>query len=254
MNMEKDVNIINTYFNIEPFKDRFSASNTFTNVQADIIDNLIIEDEIPTTFNLLEVKPPDDDYKMNMEKEGFEQLLKWQYEEIATEKEIRHIYYLIDRRIFLLTQFLIKSRQSQEPLMQIVRFIEPNVRYYEMIVTYYLKFHEPISELYIKEMIPESVNVTFLFPQTVEKSIEIIESKTVQVWKILLEAPSTQFEFGYICSGESIKTEFPVDFYIPKLPVSSSQELSAEIQKKPFFLPEMHQFLQQFKTSAKVPD
>jgi len=247
MNIEKNTNVINTYFNIEPYMDRFSAANSFRNVQTDIIDHLVIEDEIPTTFNLLEVRPPDEDYLLNMEQEHFEQLLKWQYKEVATEKEIRHIYYLIDKKIFLLTQIMVKSRADNTPVLEINRVIEPNIRYYELVVSYYLKFHKPIPELYIKENISKSVNVTFQSPQSIEKSIEIVENKINQVWKIMPDIASKRFEFGYICSGENIKTEFPVELNIPKCAVSTSNILSTELQKQPVLLPEMHQFLETYK-------
>jgi hypothetical protein len=248
MNIASDVNIINTYFNIEPFKDRFSATNSFTNSQVNLIDNLIIEDEIPTTFNLLEVKPSEEDYTMNMEKHGFEQLLKWQYDEVTTEKEIRHLYYLIDRKIFIFSQLFVSAKQDGTPLLEINRLIEPNIRYYELIVSYYLKFHKPVTELYIREQIPEGVEVSFLFPKVINKSIEIIGDRTTQVWKIIHNAPSNVFQFGYIISGEKIKTDFPVDLLIPEFPVSMSNPISSEIEKQPVFLPELHQFLQTHKT------
>ena len=254
MNIDQDVNIINTYFNILPFKDRFSATNSFTNVQADIIDNLVIEDEIPTTFNLLEVKPPDPDYTMNMEKTGFEQLLKWQYDEVATEKEIRHLYYLVDRKYFIFTQLSVKSKQDDDPILEIKRLIEPNIRYYELLVSYYIKLHRPIAEFYIREQISEGVNVTFLFPKSTEKTIEIIANKTNQVWKIIPALPSKHFEFGYIVSGENIKTEFPIELLIPNHPHSISNPLTAEFEDHPIFLPEMHQLLHEYRSSAEVTE
>ena len=253
MNIEKNTNVINTYFNIEPYKDRFSAANSFRNVQPDIINHLVIEDEIPTTFNLLEVRPPDEDYLLNMEQEHFEQLLKWQYKEVETEKEIRHIYYLIDKKIFLLTRIMVKSREDNMPILEINRVIEPNIRYYELVVSYYLKFHKPVTELYIKENISKSVNVTFQSPQSIEKSIEIIENKIYQVWKIIPDVFSKRFEFGYICSGENIKPEFPVELNIPQFAVSTSNILSMELQKQPVLLPEMHQFLETYKKTSNSP-
>ncbi|TFG05532.1 MAG: hypothetical protein EU536_01455 [Promethearchaeota archaeon] len=251
MNIAADVNIINTYFNIEPYKDRFSATNSFVNVQSDIIDHLIIEDEIPTTFNLLEVKPPDEDYTMNMEKQGFEQLLKWQYTEIATEKEIRHLYYLIDRQFFIFSRITVKSKQDETLLLEVNRLIEPNTRYYELIITYYLRLYKKIPELYIKEQVPEGVNVTFVYPQNIDKSIEISGDKTKQVWKIVPYVPSDKFQFGYIISGQKIKTEFPIELVIPEFQVSTSNPISSEFNKQPIFLPEIHQFLQNHKA---LPD
>ncbi len=254
MNIDQDVNIINTYFNIKPLKDRYSATNSFTNVQPDIIDNLVIEDEIPTTFNLLEVKPTDDQYTMNMEKTGFEQLLKWQYDEIATEKEIRHLYYLVDRKYFIFTQLTVKSKQDDEPIIEIKRLIEPNIRYYELLVSYYIKLHRPIAEFYIREQISEGVNVNFLFPKTTEKTIEIIADKLTQVWKIIPALPSMHFEFGYIVSGEHLKTEFPIELQIPNYPHSTSTPVIAEFEDTPVFLPEMHQLLHNNRSTSEIPE
>ncbi len=252
LNIGTDVNIINTYFNIVPIEDRYSASNSFTNAHQENINHLIIEDEIPMTFNLLEVKPPDDIYSMNMEKQGFEQLLKWQYEEVQTTKEIRHLYYLMDKNFFILTHILVKEKQNTEPLLEIYRLIEPNIRFYELIVSYYIKFNKSISELYIKEQIPEKVNVTFSFPQTVEKAIEITQNKTIQSWKIRPDPSSNQFEFGYICSGETIKTEFPIDLFIPQIKVPNLEESTTESKNEPFFLPEIHQILEQHKSTLEA--
>ncbi len=184
-----------------------------------------------------------------MEKEGFEQLLKWQYEEVATEKEIRHIYYLMDKKIFILNQIIVKSRDDNQPILEICRLIEPNIRFYELLVSYYLKFYRPVTELYLKENISKNINVTFQSSQAIEKSIEIIGNKINQVWKIVPDNLSDRFEFGYICAGDSIKTEFPLELNIPQFSISSSNMLSVELQKQPILLPELHQFLGTYKTA-----
>ncbi|MHA1301200.1 MAG: hypothetical protein ACTSO9_17400, partial [Candidatus Helarchaeota archaeon] len=77
MNIEDEVNVVQTYFNIEAKENRFSASERFTNIQNEIIDNLVFEDEIPNTYNLIDVEP-NDPFDLNVEKEGFDQLIKWQ--------------------------------------------------------------------------------------------------------------------------------------------------------------------------------
>jgi len=248
MNIKEDIKIINTYFNILPYKNIFYANDGFVNIHEDI-DNLIFEDEIPSTFNLIEAKPLEDEYYLNMEKDGFEQLIKWQYVSLIVGKKIRHAYNLIDRKIILLNKVRVKSRTEGEPILEITRLVQPNIRFYQLIVSYYLKLHKNMNEIYIKEQIPENLDVSYKIPHSIEKSIEIQNDTNFQVWKVIPEMSKDEFKFGYVCSGNNIKNEFPIELYLPQFATIPTDKTLLEQERKFIFVPELHQLLNQYKKS-----
>ncbi|MBD3228193.1 MAG: hypothetical protein GF329_08385 [Candidatus Lokiarchaeota archaeon] len=252
VNIEDETNVINTYFNINPYQDRFSASESFTNINNLLINHLIFEDEIPSTFNLLDTKPPDDVYILNMEKTGFEQLVKWQYISIGTGEKIKHVYYLIDRPFLILNQYSIKDNTNNKTILSIVRLIDPNIRFKELIVSYYLKFQKPwLHPLYIKEEINESIDTTLKKPETLQETIEIESGKMTRIWEIFPYKDENVYEFGYICSGDSIKNDFITDFHFPNSKIVEQKKESSKIEKKTFFIPELHDYLKQFQTTTQ---
>ncbi|MHA1301198.1 MAG: hypothetical protein ACTSO9_17390 [Candidatus Helarchaeota archaeon] len=246
MNIKDETKIINTFFNISPFRNIFYATDGFTNVYEDI-DNLIFEDEIPSTFSLIEAKPNEDEYQLNMEKDGFDQLIKWQYFSLLVGTKINHVYNLIDRKIILMNKFQIKSKSDNRPILELIRLAEPNIKYYELIVSYYLKFYKNIDEIYIKERIPENLEVSLKIPKFIEKSIEIHDNSNFQIWKIIPEIAKDEYYFGYICFGNNIKNEFPIELYLPQFLTSLSEESSQEQEKKTFFVPQLHKLLNEHK-------
>ncbi|TFF86050.1 MAG: hypothetical protein EU551_02775 [Promethearchaeota archaeon] len=251
MNMEDETNIINTYFNIDPYQDRFSASESFTNINNIIINHLIFEDEIPSTFNLIDSRPPNDLFVLNMEKSGFEQLIKWKYSSIGTTEKITHIYYLIDRPFFILNKYKIKSKVDDKPILSVIRLIEPNIRYKELIVSYYMKFEKPpLNPFYIREEINESIDTTLIVPEDIEKTIEIENNLMTRIWEIFPSEDENIYEFGYICSGDSIKNDIPANIYIPNTELIEVDKKLSQLEKKTFFIPELHGYLKQFQTTS----
>ncbi len=242
MNIGDAVNILNTYFNIIPFEKNYTASDSFSNIQ-EIIDNLIIEDQIPKTFNLLEARPTDP-YGLNLQKMELDQLIKWTYSPLEIGKSLKHTYLLSEHEFYVLNKFILKAESQDVPILEIVRITEPNIQFYEFLISFYIKLNDKIKEIYIKEKIPNNVNVTMQYPDSIEKSLEIIDDNIIQVWKIVPKIHKNQFEFGYICSGETVINEFPIELHIPELKIDLKNESSPQMEKRTFFLPELHYFLQ----------
>ncbi|MHA1379727.1 MAG: hypothetical protein ACTSRG_15260 [Candidatus Helarchaeota archaeon] len=246
LNIGDEVNAINTWFSIDPYKRGYAATSTFQNFQDEKIENLILEDEIPNTFNIVQIIPVEDVYQLEMNKSGFDQLVLWEYSSIDSGKKIEHFYYLFDRRFFILNKFLVKSKDNSL-ILEVSRLIEPNIKYYELIVSYFLKFHKFIPEMYVKEIIPENIKIYFQFPQKLEKTLEIQEGKNYQIWKVIPEISKNELKFGYLCSGASIKSEFPTELYLPNFSISVSKESMTEPERQSLFIPEFHQFISQKK-------
>jgi len=249
MNIGDETNVMNTYFSIEQDEEIYSASNSFVNIQSSFIDNLIIEDEIPTTFNIIEAKPLEDKYTVNAEKENFEQLIKWKYSSFEAGKRIEHLYRLTDNVFLIINHFLITNKGDNTPLLKIIRLIEPNTMFKELVVSYYLEFLKPMSEIYIREVIPDSLNITFQFPNIVERTFEVMQEKSIQSWRIFPKIGDNKLDFGYICSGEIEKNVFPFEIFIKDVEISAPNETSTESNKGAFHLPLLHEFITSNKKS-----
>ncbi|MHA1385322.1 MAG: hypothetical protein ACTSR3_16340 [Candidatus Helarchaeota archaeon] len=246
LNIDDEVNAINTWFSIEPYKRGYAARSKFENFQDKTIENLILEDEIPNTFNIVQIIPVEDVYHLEMNKTGFDQLVLWQYSTIESGNKVEHFYYLYDRRFFILTKYSVNSIDDGL-LLEIFRLVEPNIKYYELVVSFFIKFHQFIPELYIKEIIPENNKINLQIPTDLEKTLEIQEGKNFQIWKIIPNISKPELKFGYICSGSSIKSDFPIELYLPGYSISTSKESMMEPKKQSLFIPEFHQVLSQNK-------
>ncbi|MFX0099488.1 MAG: hypothetical protein ACFFCS_07895 [Candidatus Hodarchaeota archaeon] len=246
-NIEKETTIIETWFNIIPIEKKYSANDSFTNIYPNDIDNLIIEDEIPLTFNLLEVNPNEEVYTFNPEMDKFENLVKWKYgPAIQNSKKFEQLYYLKDHPIFILNQYLAQAKDNDLPI-KIFQLIEPSIMYNELIVSYYLKFQqETPPEFYIKEKVPEEASTSFQYPKSLEKSIEVIDADIHQVWRILPLA-AKRIEFGYVCSGITTTHDLPISIVIPEKGTRTPTLLSSDTNTESFFIPDLHEYVDKFK-------
>ncbi|MFX1451841.1 MAG: hypothetical protein ACFFCM_13415 [Promethearchaeota archaeon] len=244
MNVGDSVNIINTYFNIIPLGETFTASDDFSNVDMSV-DNLIIKDQIPTVFNILEISP-EDPHILDMQKTEVDQFVRRYYSSIEVGKNLKHNYILTIHEIYKLDKLLIKTEVEQDNILEIAKIIEPNIRFQEILISYYLKFNKNIKELSIKEIIPKNMNVTMHYPSSIEKFSEVIEDKVIQTWKIIPEISKNIVEFGYISSGDLI-IDFPIELIIPEMNIHFKGKMTPQIEKRMFFLPELHHFLQKNK-------
>lgn len=250
-NLEKEVNIIETWFNIVPVEKKYSASDSFTNIYPNDIDNLIIEDEIPLTFNLLEVDPNNEVYTFNPELEKFENLVKWKFETIHNSQRFDQAYSLMDHPIFILNQYLAQAKENNERSIRIYQLIEPSIMYNELIVTYYIKDRIP-EEFYIKEKIPEgSFDTKFQHPKMIERSLEVIESDIQQIWRIL-PLGVKRLEFGYVCTGITTTHDLPIAITIPGKGTHTPTLLSSETEKESFFVPDLHEYVEKFRRKRRA--
>lgn len=246
LKIEEGVNVINTFLNINASENIYAASDSFENIQNAGIDNLIFEDEIPSMFNLIEAKPNEDPFSVNIEREGFDQLIKWEYNSIESGKKIKHIYLLIDNIFSILSNYVIRSEQNNV-MLKLYRIIKPSLMYRELIISYYLEINKYIPEIQIKEFIPDSLNVSFKYPQNIERSLKVSKDKIIQTWKIYPEIFTNKIKFGYICSGNVNKYDFLIELNIPDSNLKISKLISTDSQKIYLFYPQLHEYLQNFK-------
>ena len=146
---------------------------------------------------------------------------------------------------YIIRKIIIKSKKKKEPILEVLRITEPNFKGNKLVVSYYLNFYKPLSQIFFNEKLPKGAKVTFNFPESVTKTSENINGIDKQVWKIIPEISKSSYKFGYICQGKGMKDELPMDITIPKQKISVSKEKSAKTEKLSFFLPELHQHLQQ---------
>ena len=247
MNIEDEISVINTYFNIEPEEEIYSASNSYSNINSSNVDTLIIEDEIPNTFKLIDAKPFEDTYSVKMEDENLSQYIKWRYSSIETGKMIKHLYHLTSNVFYIINNFTVKSEANGEPVMKIIRILEPNLIFKELVVSYYCEFYQPFSEVYIKESVPESMDITLQYPVTAQRTIEIMQDKMKQIWKIIPRLHTNNLNFAYICSGDIGNNEFPIEVQVKDFETSKIQEISMDSKTKSFFVPHLHAHVQKNK-------
>ncbi|NVM05086.1 MAG: hypothetical protein HWN67_22385 [Candidatus Helarchaeota archaeon] len=150
----------------------------------------------------------------------------------------------IEPNFYILNKVSIKAKKKKKPVMDIVKIVEPIIDRNEKIVSFYLKFYEHVSELFVKETIPKNLKIIKKMPKSIQKTSEIKDKKTYQIWKIIPELAKDTFNFGYICSGEINKEDFPLEINIPGMKVSSVTEKISEPQKSDIFLPELHKLIQ----------
>jgi len=155
---------------------------------------------------------------------------------------------LFKPNFFKMTTVKIKAEKGKAPLLNSMRFIEPNLQFNELVISYSLMFDESIMEIIIKETIPKNLKIKKVFPESVIPSRKVEKSKIVQKWKIIPEIAKNKFEFGYICSGKGISDEFPFEIDIPGMNLSSSKMKSKEYEKINIFIPEFHNLIRKFKT------
>ena len=145
---------------------------------------------------------------------------------------------------YIFNKISIKSKKKKELILEVLRITEPNFKKDKLLITNYLNFKKPISMLYFKELIPKDAIVTLNFPKAIEKSIQTINGKMEQTWKIIPEISKKSFNFGYVCSAKNVLNEFPIEILIPEINVTTSKESEDEAEKQAFFLPELHKYIQ----------
>ncbi|MHA1377025.1 MAG: hypothetical protein ACTSRG_01460 [Candidatus Helarchaeota archaeon] len=109
----------------------------------------------------------------------------------------------IKENLFFVNKILIRTKKKKKNLLEIVKIIEPKTQKDENIVSFYLKFYTPISELYIKEKIPENLKIKKIIPYYLEKAFEVQKDQKIQIWKIIPELGKNTYNFGYVCSDVS---------------------------------------------------
>ena len=147
----------------------------------------------------------------------------------------------IEADFYIVNKILIKSKKKKESVINIIKIVEINIIKHEKIVSFYLKFHQPISELFIREPIPKSLKIIKKLPESMQITSEIKNNKKIQIWNIIPELAKNTFKFGYICSGDISKEDFPIEIHILGMEISSAIEKISEPQNTIIFLPELHQ-------------
>ncbi len=150
----------------------------------------------------------------------------------------------IEPNYYILNKVSVKAKNKNKPIVDIVKIVEPNIEKNEKIVSFYLKFYKSVSELFIKELIPKDLKIIKKMPKSIQTTLETKDKNIYQIWKIIPELAKNTFKFGYICSGEIRKEDFPLEISIPGRKISSITEKLSEPQKSDIFLPELHQLIQ----------
>ncbi|MHA1681003.1 MAG: hypothetical protein ACTSUE_08335 [Promethearchaeota archaeon] len=241
VNMRSVVDVIQTYFNIVPAEDKFTANDAFININTSDIDHLVFEDEIPFTFNLIEVNPVDDDFVLNPEKTGFENLVKWRYSSIPPEKKISHFYSLLDHLFYL-----VNSYEMDAPV-SLVKIIEPNIMFNELVVSYYIKIDDGISRIYIEETIPEDARIVYMKPWHLDRTIEAVEDKLHQLWRVEVDPGTREIQFGYVISGVKSVEDFPTKLHVDDQKTYRAGEIGVRKENYFFITPDIHVHLRGFK-------
>ncbi len=108
---------------------------------------------------------------------------------------------VLEKNLFFLDKFLIKTRKGKKMMMEIIKIIEPNPEFNEILVSFYFNFHAPLSEVHIKETVPKNLKIIKKIPETMQETIEAKDGMKFQSWKIIPELRKSTFTFGYICKA-----------------------------------------------------
>ncbi|MFX1449769.1 MAG: hypothetical protein ACFFCM_02930 [Promethearchaeota archaeon] len=188
-----------------------------------------------------------------------EKLLELDTSELLTEETINNINSAVKNELikvmptipklssYILTKVNVKLKRKKRPLVDILRFVEPNIQFNEKLVSFYLKFRAFIPEIHIKEVIPENLKIKKQFPFPVPRVQKTENGKNIQIWKIFPELARDTFEFGYICTGKGIEKEFPFEIQIHGMEISSAKEKQKELDKTEVFTPKFHELIQKYK-------
>ncbi len=245
-NISGKVDLIQTYFNIIPAGERYAAKSQFTNVYTAGINDLVIEDEIPLTFHLVDVDPTKNVQSFNPDRQRFENLVKWQYAPVEIAHRLDHGYTLIDRRLLVVSTYDLSSIKGC-PVRSVLKIAEPNLIFNEVSVSIYIDLTEYVPELYVKEIGKEQLSITFQSPMSAARSVEILEGASVQNWKVLPSRGSDRVVIGYVGSDVKSTAEVPLEIAVPG---GGTYILSAKpvlLRKGAVLLPEFHEYISQHK-------
>ncbi|NVM05091.1 MAG: hypothetical protein HWN67_22410 [Candidatus Helarchaeota archaeon] len=188
-----------------------------------------------------------------------EKLLELDTSELLTQETINNIDNAIKNELikvkppvpelssYILTKVQVKLKRKKRPLVDILRFVEPNIQFNEKLISFYFKFRVFVPEIHIKEIIPENLKIKKTIPFPVPRVQKTEEGKNIQIWKIVPELARDTFEFGYICSGKGIEKEFPFEIEIHGMEISSAKEKQKELKKAEVFTPNFHELIQKYK-------
>ncbi len=243
------VDVIKTYFNIVPQESKFFAQGTFANAIAPVLDDVLMEDQIPATFNMLEVNPSDEVFAYNAEKKDeLDNIVKWHYSKLPTKQDVRHKYTLLDREFFLLDRYDLKGEDGKH-VFQVFRLVEPNVMYDELIVSYYFRpASSVVGDFFIKEKVSNDADVVFHQPSYVERVIEVSDNSVYQIWK----KPKDCDEFGYVIQYLDLNQLIaaPISVYTPSMKNENWTVTPNPTIRRRIFLPELHEYLENFKLAT----
>lgn len=245
------VDVIKTYIDIEPRETRYFAKGTFSNAMVPVLDDVLMEDQIPSTFTMLHVSPRDDVYDLDGEKKGeIDNIVKWHYAKLPIKQDLKQEYTLLDREFFLLDQYAINAGEGKTGI-KLFRLVEPNVMYDELIVSYYLRPAGSLAgEVFIKERIASDAEVVFHHPAHMERVTEVGEGSVYQVWK----KPVDCDEFGYVMRSMDLDqfAATPILVYMTHVKNESWTASQGQAVKQRIFLPELHELLERFKLAMPV--
>jgi len=243
---QSKVDVIKTYFNIDPQESKFVARGTFANAIVPVLDDVLIEDQIPATFKMLEVDPSEDVYAFDAEKmDLLDNLVKWRYSKLPIKQDVKHKYTLLDRDFFLLDQYALKGEEGK-PELKVVRLVEPNVIYDELVVSYYFRPTSGfIGEVFIKEKITSDSEVVFHQPSYLDRVVEVDGENVYQIWK----KPRDCDEFGYIIQHFDLNqlVAAPISVYAPSAKNEKWTATASTVIRRRVFLPALHEYLEGFK-------
>nr|MDO8117283.1 DUF6011 domain-containing protein [Candidatus Sigynarchaeota archaeon] len=244
-----ELSVLKTYFNILPAGDDkfYIATDSFKNAYTVPLEHLVIEDQIPLTYSIFSADPSKDINAINQGDKQFDNLVKWHYDRVDINSKLDHSYTLLDHHFFILNSF--EPVPGSAVQSSIVKLIEPNTFYNEAIVSYYIKDAVSARQdvLFIREGIQENVSITYSFPPSVERILEVVDDKVSQIWRV----PKDCNEFGYVCRGIKSIGETPVEVVVPPSSTNSFKQTETNATKRLFFLPGLHEQLETMKT---VPD
>jgi len=156
---------------------------------------------------------------------------------------------MLKPNFFKMTTVKIKAKKGKAPLLNSMRFVEPNLQFNELVVTYNFQFDKSVTEIVIKETIPKNLKIKKILPASVKGSKKIEKGKYVQEWKITPELAKNTFQFGYVCLGKGIIDEFPFEISIPGKNLTPTKTKTKEFEKLDLFVPEFHNIIQKYKTT-----
>lgn len=230
------VDVIHTYFNIVPEGLMHLATDDFANTNTLGLNHLVLQDEIPFTFNLIEARPGEDPYTFNPNKAGFEHLVKWSYSDVASQRKLSHAYSLLDHKFFIVSEY----RSKGDVLLR--KLIEPNITFNELVISYYLEPGEASERLVLEEEIPESAEIKAIIPAVIGRTVQVVDGALWQAWDT-----RGARQFSYVVNGVRKVQDFRTRIHGKQADAVGFVEESRTSKRESIIVPGIHEAARAFK-------